>query len=261
MPKSPLLAPFHAGEQRLWFKLLPSVQAPHPISKAELGQPVKETHHLRLYLRSHYPKSVTIGEDRDIDWSLNQKLHQLIPLSLHHDRMIQCISAAAVPIRLSSSHSIFCSLINKISRYLNSCTWHSYSSSAWWVFPALFPFIIYFICRTALVLRIPSCVSMQLIRVCKAMHVLVSTCQLASISFYSENSSCVHADRCAFDPDCWVTWTRLAFFRYEHDPFLLWRVPSFSLICPPHYTETPPSVDIRLRFLLSLGACRLGVLL
>ena len=71
MPEPPQLTPLDAEEQHLYSEPLPDVRAPHPISKAEPSDPVKETHFGRLYLCScsfcHYPELMTIAEGWDVD--------------------------------------------------------------------------------------------------------------------------------------------------------------------------------------------------
>ncbi|KAF7665953.1 hypothetical protein LDENG_00126310, partial [Lucifuga dentata] len=67
----PQLTPFDAKEQQFYSYSLPNVQASHPVPESEPRHPMEEPHFRRLYLRSypfgHYPKLMTIGEDRNVD--------------------------------------------------------------------------------------------------------------------------------------------------------------------------------------------------
>ncbi|MEQ2300449.1 hypothetical protein AMECASPLE_025545 [Ameca splendens] len=119
MPEPPQLAPLDVEEQRLYSEPLPDGRAPHPISKGVPGHPMEEAHFSRLYPESHSfghdPKSMAIGEGRNVDRPVNQELR-------FSDRHSVLITAAAAPIHLSISHSTLPSLMNKTPRYLNSST-------------------------------------------------------------------------------------------------------------------------------------------
>ena len=65
---------------------------------------------------------MTIGEVRNEDRLVNRELCLSAQLPLPHD------GSDAAPIRLSISHSILPSLVNKTLRYLNSSTWGRISS-------------------------------------------------------------------------------------------------------------------------------------
>ncbi|KAF7650212.1 hypothetical protein LDENG_00129660, partial [Lucifuga dentata] len=71
VPEPPQLTPFDVEEQRLYSESLLDVRASHPVPESEPRHPTEESHFRRLYPRScpfgHYPKLMTIGEDRNVD--------------------------------------------------------------------------------------------------------------------------------------------------------------------------------------------------
>ena len=93
IPEPPQLALLDVEEQRLYSELLLGDRAPHHISKGAPRHPAEETHFGRLYPGSrsfgHDPKFMTIGDCRNVNWTVNQELRLSAQLSLHHYRPIQ----------------------------------------------------------------------------------------------------------------------------------------------------------------------------
>lgn len=123
MSKPPQLAPFSAGEQQFYPEILPDV-------KPWAQTPFWEFSFLLFVSPSwsfgHYPHLMAIAGGRNIDWPVSYQLLLLSQRCLHCDWLVQSLHHC----RYSSHQSPapFFPHLNKIMRYLNSCSWGNNSS-------------------------------------------------------------------------------------------------------------------------------------